>query len=422
MTEKLSRPSPVMLQGFHRLADLSSGELEQLAARLQLFSAPRGSRLIEIGNNDDTSLYLVEGEVELLAEDGNRRILNARDNAARRPVSRLRPSHYQVTARTNVRFLVIDNDILDDYLCFEAASSLLIDDSYSVAESTLYMEPGSEGVLMTKVFEELHLGHLVVPSIASVAEKVGSAILGAEQDVHRLSNALMIDPALAAKTIKAVNSELPAHHSPVNTCEEAVARLGTEKVISLVVNCVLRETLRQPKPAIAQRLQAWWERSLRVSAISYVLARLSERFDPDFAALAGLLHRIGEPVLLHYANDMLGEQLSIEGLEQAIQQNTNEIGRILLSMWNLSPELATVATESGNLLRDHAYAADYADIVLVAERHADFGSPQQANSPPPDEMPAFHRLGLSDVSPEFSLQIVEAAKGALQRADTLMVA
>ena len=418
MIETEQQPRPEVLKRFHRIDDLSQAELQALASRLQVYKAPRGTRLLELGNKDDTTLYLIEGEVELLADDGNKRILNARDNAARRPISRLRPSQYRVTALGNVSFLLIDNDILDDYLLFDDASSLLMEDSYSVAESSLYVE--EEDPLMARVFEDLYKGHLVVPSLPDVAEKVGRAILAAGREPRRLSNALMLDPALAAKTIRALNADLPSHHLPVNTVEEAVEQLGSERVISLVVNCVLRETLRHPVPMVAQRLREWWEHSIRVSSICYVLARLSERFDPDLAALAGLLHRVGEAVLLDYANDM-PESHDEALLDKVIAENSNEIGRILLSMWNLSPELVSVVSHSGNLMRDHNHAADYADIVLVAERHASIGQPGD-KGPAMDQMPAFQRLGLSEMSPEFSLQIVEAAKNALEQADRVLAA
>lgn len=419
MLRLLNSPPIEVLQRFDRLSDLEPSDLVRLAERLHLFEAPRGTRLLELGSNEDNTLYLVDGEVELLAQDGNRRTLRAGEPGARRPLSRLRPSQYRVSALGNVRFLKIENDLLETFLHLEEASSMLVEDSYSVDESTLYL--GTENPLMSRVYEELQRGRLVVPSLPSVAERIGQATLNAGQDMRRLARALMVDPAIAAKIIRSVNTELAPHQLPVNTCSEAVSRLGADKTVSLVVNCVLRETLHRPQRFIAERMRAWWERSLRVSAISFVLARLSERFDPEFAALAGLLHRIGEAVLLSYANEMPGE-LSEQELDRTIADNANEIGRILFGMWNLSPELVTVVKDAGNMMRQHPHAADYADIVVVAERHADIGARRPGCGPAPDQMPAFQRLGLGDVSPEFSLRIVEAANGALAEADAMLAA
>ena len=422
MNQTLERPSPEVLRSLHRMDELAPSDLRELAARLQVFSALSGTRLVELGSDNETTLYLLDGRIELLAEDGHKRTLDASDKAARRPLCRLRPTRYRVTALSNVQYLLVENDVLEDYLAMEESSSLMVDEnSYSVDEASFNLESNTRDQLMTQVLDSISQGTLVLPSLPQVAEKVGRAILAAGQDTRRLTRALMVDPTLATKTIKAVNAHLAAKDSPVDTCEEAVQRLGSERVISLVVNCVLRESLRNPRPEIAARMQTWWERSLRVSAISYVLARLSERFNPDFAALAGLLHRIGEAVLLHYANE-LDTPMDEQELDPMLATNTREVGRILLAMWNLSPELVTVVSESGNLTRKHTHAADYADIVLVAERHADIGQRVASDPTAPDQMPAFHLLGLGDVSPEFSLQIVEAANGALAQADALLAA
>jgi HD-like signal output (HDOD) protein len=421
MPQANSSPAPEVLQQLHHMQDVPLPDLEVLAKRLEVLESSRGTVLVELGNNDDTTFYLLEGKVELLAEDGNRRVVHSHDSAARRPLCRLRPSRYRVKALSNVSYLLIDNQLIEDYLSFEESSSLLVDENYTGIDSSMFVYPDAQDALMQRVMEALTDGRMVLPSLPMVAEKVGRAVLNAGHDTRRLTRALMVDPTLAAKTIKAVNGKIAADESPVNTCEEAVQRLGPERVISLVVNCVLRETLHNPKPEVAERMQAWWERSLRVSAISYVLARLSERFDPHFAALAGLLHRIGEAALLYYANE-LPELDDPAALDSTIRKHGNEVGRLLLSNWNLSPDLVTVVSVSGNLLRDHAHAADYADIVLVAERHADIGRHSGANDITPDQMPAFRRLGLGDVSPAFSLKIVEAANGALAQAESMLAA
>ena len=100
---------------------------------------------------------------------------------------------------------------------------------------------------------------------------------------------------------------------------EAVIELGAEQTYALAVNCVLRETLRTESAVVEQRMLSWWERSVRVAAICRVLARMSERFDPEFAALVGLLHGIAEPVMLAYADRHpdLGDPAALENVLRA---------------------------------------------------------------------------------------------------------
>lgn len=413
-----TRLTPDLLSHFQRFRSLSTDERTALAQRLAITSAKAGDCLLELGSTADTTLYLIEGKVELRAEDGNTRIINAGDPAAQMPISRLRPSLYRVTARTPVRFISMDNAVLEEMLHFERASSLLVQESYLVEETGFDVPSSqSEQLLTGRILEDLRQGRLMIPSPPEVGERVGRAVLAAGDDEEQVIQALMTEPVLAAKMLQAGNRAFG--HDGVESVARAVRLLGTEKVASAAVNCVLRESLRSRSPAIQAAMRRWWERSLRVSAISYVLARLSERFDPDLAATAGLLHRIGEPVLLCYAN-LLQERIDAQTLQQILSDHTVEVTRIVASMGYYGPELKVALTESGNPLRSHPGAADYADILVVADRHADLGHPQAAAGPPLDQMPAVKRLGMGEISPELSLKIMQAAKDAVVRANSLL--
>jgi HD-like signal output (HDOD) protein len=419
MARRLSPTTAELLTRFDRMDCLAPKQLTRLALHTRIENVPPGSRLLDLGSTDESTLYLLDGEVEVLASDGARRFLHAAEPAARRPLSRLRPSRYRVTARSDVRYLKIANDILEDILMFEESSQLLLEEISAPAEADFHL--GGGNAVMALIHQQIHQGRLVVPSLFAVAENVGRAVLNAGTDTRRLLAALMLDPALAAKTVATVNTALVADEQPVESCRQAVERLGPQRATDLVINWVLRDSLRQPSAATTQRMQAWWQRSVRVSAIARDLAHLSERFDPDIAAFAGLVHRIGEPIILYYA-EKLPTPLDRDELDRIVAGHANEVGRRALELWKLSDALIGVVNEAGNLLRDHALAADYSDIVVVAERHADIGRKRPVDAPPPNEMPAFARLGLGEMSPEFSLRMVAAANGALAQAGSMLVA
>ena len=421
MSAMTRRPGVDVLKGLNRLSELSSYQLKDLSRRLEVFRAPRGSRLMELGNTEDTTLFLVSGKVELTATDGNTVVIESGSRAARDPLCRLRPSRYAVTAASPVEYIVADNDVLEEYLPFEEGSSLLIDNNYIINEPGEFGGTAEGDRLAQQVFEDLQSNRLAIPSLPHIAERVGRAVLAAGEDERILAQALMADPVMTIKAIRAVNSRLPASDSPVTTCVEAVRRLGPERAVSLVVNNVLRETLRSRNPVILEQMERWWERSVRISAVCYVLARLSERFDPDLAALAGLAYNIGEPVVLGYAEaypELVGES----SLAETLDRLAPEIGRVVLTMWNLSHELVTAASESRNWLRDHQHPADYADMVLVAQLLVIRGEPGTRHLPRADQVPAYHRLGLHDVSREFNVHVEKAARGAVAQTEEALVA
>ncbi len=414
---ELAHPTPETLKRFQCLKLLSHSDRQALAERLEIYNARPGEQLLDLGATDDNTLYLLEGRLELRAEDNHVRLIGANDKAARRPISRLRPSLYRVTAKTPVKFLRIDNSLLNEYTQFEPSSSILVEESYLMDDGSFLTSSDSTEQLTSLLLTDFEQAHLMLPSLPGVATRVGEYVLAAGHNIENIARALMLDPVLTAKILKAANLDLPDAQR-ATSLKEAISRLGVETVASVVVKCTFRETLRKAPSLISNMMRAWWERSLRISAIAYVLARLSERFDPNLAALAGLLHQLGEPALLHYAQG-LEEPLDERLLKEILKSNLAEVTHLLATDYKLASELREALEQAFNPLRDHAGPADYADILLVAERHSVIGQGPDSG-PALDQMPAFRKLGLGSASPQFSLKVVQAARQAMEQAGAML--
>lgn len=106
--EKLLHPvAPELLRQFDQLCDLDRRQLMFLASYCRMYRASPGFRLLKRGSQDDNTIFLVQGEVELKAADGARRSIKAGTPEARRPIAQLKPRLYRVKAVTPVIFLQI---------------------------------------------------------------------------------------------------------------------------------------------------------------------------------------------------------------------------------------------------------------------------------------------------------------------------
>lgn len=104
--EKLMQPvAEELLRQFEPLRELDKHQLTILASYCRLYRAIPGARLLKRGSQDDMTIYLVQGEVELKAADGARRIVAAGTPEACRPIAQLKPRLYRVKARSHVVFL-----------------------------------------------------------------------------------------------------------------------------------------------------------------------------------------------------------------------------------------------------------------------------------------------------------------------------
>lgn len=94
------------------LASLSADRLDELASKSEVESRPTGRLLFRKGDSDRRLLYLLEGEVELVADNTSRRIAAGSAEAAR-PLSAHQPHRFAARATSPVKLLIIDLDLLE---------------------------------------------------------------------------------------------------------------------------------------------------------------------------------------------------------------------------------------------------------------------------------------------------------------------
>lgn len=102
------------IRQFMRFRDLTASQQNEISSNCPLYRAPPNTLLLERGSTDQWNLYLLEGKVELKAEDGERKELIGGTDNARNAVAALKPRKFAVTALTPVRFLWIHESIVAD--------------------------------------------------------------------------------------------------------------------------------------------------------------------------------------------------------------------------------------------------------------------------------------------------------------------
>ena len=410
----------VALRRFDPLCGLDDQQLHMLAGEVQIQTAAPGTELLALGSDDSRLLFLLEGELRLVAGDGAAHVVGDRDPAALGPVSRLRPSRYAVSALSAVRYLMIEAHLLDRYVDHLPSTDVVVEEALMASDPNDLIDDSATHPMMFDVFDDLNHGRVIVPSDPDVAIRVGSSLHALGANTSRLAATLSVCPALTIKVIRGAMASSP-RRVRIRSAKEAIVRLGVDHTVDLVVQSVLRESLRSDSPVVRARMHSWWERTMRVAAISKVLARMSERFDPEYAGLVGLLHSIAEPVMLRYA-DRHRDLTDAAALDSVVHDNRAQLGRILLILWGLPREVVEAATLCNHWGYHHSGDGDYSDIVLVAQWHAMIGGPRNRRVPSIDEIPAFHRLGLHSASPELSLKIVETANSAIDHTEALLTA
>lgn len=164
----------------------------------------------------------------------------------------------------------------------------------------------------------------------------------ANSDARSVAGILARDPALTAKLLKVANSGFYALPRSVTDIRDAVTFLGTDMVTSLVLAAHVFD--RMPAPGV--NLDALWKHSLAASALARHVAAQEggDRVTVTSAGVAGLLHDIGELVLLGNLPDVYypmlrqasGDENMLLDMEQSQFGVTHaELGAHVLALWSL---------------------------------------------------------------------------------------
>lgn len=411
MTEQELSSLLELIQNYSPFDSLDEGLLKMLAKDIVLVNRSPGFSLFQSGDYDADEYFLINGTVKLVARDGRENSISAGQESARFPIARLRPRMYTAIAATPIRYFVIAASVLDE-LQRSTRSSNKTD---MMVE--MHLKAGDDGHSLAYEFEqELNTGRFVLPSLPEVAFRIRELIDDPEVSMANLAKLVNTDAAIATKLVKVSNSVM---YRGVNHCDDtqaAISRLGLITTKQLVTSFAVLGLFQTNSNTFKEHMLKVWQQSVEVAAYSYVIAKQLPRFNEEEALLAGLIHNIGEIVVLTYAERFYDLSTDEKRLESAISMLSGKLGGMVLEKWDFNKELVTVARHASNFSRDESQISedgsdfDYCDLVQVAlvfvMQSADPGT-DQADM---ESITAFKKLAKRQLSPEQTGLIVEEAK------------
>jgi len=406
-----------VLKSFHPISALTPHHQVLLSAKIKTVNIKKGKVIAKAGSTDNFQYYLLSGKIKLKAEDGKSKVISAGTPAAKHSIANLQPRRYNVIAKTAVRILVFDRNVLSDY--FEQAKEILSpvksNDSHTPILSTTPLTVAVQAVL--DHFEhDVSSGRFVLPSIPEVASQIVDVLDDPEINVSKVARKVSLDPAIAIKLVSCANSPLFKGVREVTSCEDAIVRIGMRTTRDLIKVFAVRDLYRSNTPEIQKRLRSHWNVSKQVAAIAYILARLNRTTNPNEAMLAGAVHNIGVVPALLYAEQMPEildrYQLTID---EFVNQTKTHMGVYMLRHWEWPEHLIEVVAHAENwTYQSENQRIDMTDIVIVANAHLNILR-KFLSCPPLQEISSFSKIAIKlGLTPEKSIQILINARKEIQ--------
>ena len=193
--DKTTQATPELLTNFIPFSECSQDELIVLADHAWVDEVKPGYVVAKAGSVDDWDLYLIEGTLRLVADDGKETFIMGGSRTARAPFGHLQPRHYTISAITPVQFLRVDNRLLKDLTYSGRRTEVRVE--YAAGSPEVINTP-----LFTEIYDDLINDRLVVPSMPEVALKIRHLIEDEDVPIPQLAKVLNIDPAISARYIQ----------------------------------------------------------------------------------------------------------------------------------------------------------------------------------------------------------------------------
>ena len=192
-----------------------------------------------------------------------------------------------------------------------------------------------------------------LPALPQVFLELQQAIASRSTSADDLAEIIGRDPGLTAFLLRMVNSAFYSLPMQIDTIPRAVTVVGVNQLSTLAVGTSVM-SLFKDVPADVIDMEQFWKHSICCGLIARRLCRISGQGDPERAFVSGLLHDIGQLILLQVeperatavhaharAKDavLFVEEKALLGFDHAT------LGGMLLRKWNFPYVLVSAVLE-----------------------------------------------------------------------------
>ncbi len=158
-------------------------------------------------------------------------------------------------------------------------------------------------------------------------------------------DALKGDPGLVAAVIAASNKTALAGARRNETLRDACRSLGNRRILDLAQRLALQSALRPDDPALGAMAARSWAMAEVTASVARAAAERSGLADPDDAYLVGLLHNLGELLLLRMAADLDHDDPDevFAAVRDQLPRSHEEVGGAAAQRWGLPRDVAAIA-------------------------------------------------------------------------------
>jgi HD-like signal output (HDOD) protein len=265
---------------------------------------------------------------------------------------------------------------------------------------------------------EMSAGKIDIPSFPDVAVRIRKVLADENCDANQVAKVVGAEPAMAARMLQMANSAaLNPNGVKINELKSAIARIGFANVRTASLTYAMDQLKNAPALLpIRKPLNELWERSVKVAAMAFVVARRWTKVNADQAMLAGLMHGMGRVYILTRAVKHPALFADATAYQQIVRDWNAQIAKAVLESWEISPEIIEAVGQYEDIGRDGSGAPDLTDVLTIADVLVSFHTDAAALELHLQQAAASKRLGLTPDTVQKALQETAGELAGLRQA------
>jgi HD-like signal output (HDOD) protein len=278
--------------------------------------------------------------------------------------------------------------------------------------------------LLDRINQLIGSGKIELPILDTIALNFQRLGTDDDLDVGEMGRLIARDQTVTAEVLRVANSPFYGGLSTISTIRNAIVRLGARQVRSLILLASQRAEYRARDRELGGiLLQLWNHASATALGAQWIAERIQAKAIAEVCFIGGLLHDIGQLVILRAIDKIKHEaereeMISSSLIKEVLVAAHSQVGYNLLCHWNLPEVYQRIA------LNHHIDDFDSADMPLTIVRLANEATRKLGVSLDPEDSivlsstPEAHALKISDiVLAEFEIMLEDyfsATEPALQ--------
>jgi HD-like signal output (HDOD) protein len=196
-------------------------------------------------------------------------------------------------------------------------------------------------------------GEVELATLPEVHVRLIQALNSGKSTPQELAAIIGRDPSLTAKLLRLVNSPHYASRTPIDTISRAVSMVGEKELTTLVLGLAALSAFSDIEPGLCD-MRAFWRHAAACGVYASLLAAACPGTSPDRVFVGGLLHDIGQLVILCKLPAAAGRALllsRVEGIPTSEAETAvlgfdhAAVGQALLGGWNFPPALTAMVAD-----------------------------------------------------------------------------